>query len=1167
MPTFTFPTTVIQNPPSQVPPTDAVMPLVFEGDGMWQMRLDLSTKTKAASRALKQYNSIMISPVAVSPGGRLKVQTAVIDTQKALTEARTFWILAGLAERDMWHGHPFAPTFWQVLQEGQKLIANGLDDQAQKDYMWTNAQVNALEYSEHNKAPGLCNAKQPLGGGLPPGKFLLTHECKDKEYVKAAQFELKSEAVHLDLNDEVQVKAVTTALVARYKKFIAKMVDLQKKRLALKEGLIGAAADKIIDTIPKINSFKQVVAVLEAVNAGVNERNITKTWDKQDKPTDVYKQMHMGAKPVTLQTLESSRIYLVNDRGFEYIDVPEGGAYRFTLKSSCLTRRPPPVPLTENDRTIEFFNTSLSPKLTRFIKITIETSDHNSYEMTIQPFHGMNTSVICPFFAKSKTAQNLDMSDFASRDYNVYQLEPYAIQGKADFEQAMGHVLLTAQNPAVKNLMNNIPEKTLNDLIMGGKFFPDSRVYYSASNAESGGASVYFVCFAGQILGVEMLSPGITGHLWTDNVNPVKPPPLVAFRGRPRREGSGKGRKANQWLKSERTAMIYTKELTDEDENKKNSVPKVVEVKGIPDKEKKISVRFNLVDIGSLVYESEGLATKLELRPAKRDFGNNVTISWNINLKAVDGKVQMIGYKIQSPIKIKESPSYALIQKEKNMWKFELDIHGDKNYHEIVSEVEISEQRGGGKTTGKTEIGVENVKPASTWSMPKVAKASLYAADYPNKLEIIDGKIPQTIVVDGLPEPAGYFGRFIFDILDSNTLTYSCRLHEANEFFESRFAVILRPAIIGAGKIEWEFIQVNDYNTLSVDHLMDDDDVVIGKKKSLWEHDPSNLFQKTRNLWEFTKHVQGGQLTKGETHVMELIFKIDPTREKYIKGPHEISLREVLPTPISNRQPFNKAIQPPAGSGNAVDVFQSSGASSSNPVSVVVPKAMQSHGLRRGGLYTDEFQDSHRLPRNEIPHMIIVHGIPIRDDIIRNVQFNLENSATLFYKSADTPDLRLNLRVPVQGESVDELIGWELYVVTTGKLRKLIAKKAVIESNIDANPISWLFQHEGECIWDFKMNAFEQSLDVGKQYKLHFEIPKQTFVKGNPEINDSVLLDVNTRYIRDEFPLPLQPRRLSSRPAPAPWASPAVDMESLMASIDDIKRALNEVHLSARARA
>jgi hypothetical protein len=688
-------------------------------------------------------------------------------------------------------------------------------------------------------------------------------------------------------------------------------------------------------------------------------------------------------------------------------------------------------------------------------------------------------------------------------------------------------------------------------------------VYYSASNAESGGASVYFVCFAGQILGVEMLSPSIGRHLWTDNVNPVKPPPLVAFRGRPRREGGGKGKKSNQWLKSERTAMIYTKELTDEDENKKNSVPNVVEVKGIPDKEKKINVRFKLVDIGSLVYESEGLATKLELRPAKRDFGNNVTISWNMNLKAVDGNAQMIGYKIQSPIKIKESPSYALIQKEKNMWKFELDIHGDKNYHEIVSEVEISEQRGGGKTTGKTEIGVEHVRPASTWSMPKTAKASLYAPDYPNKLEMIDGKIPRTIFVEGLPEAGGYTGKFIFDILDSKTLSYSCRLQEANELFESSFAVILRPAFIGAGKIEWEFIQVNDYNTMSADHLMNDDDVIIGKKRSLWEHDPSNLFQKTRNFWEFTRHLHGGPLTKGETHVMELIFKVDPTRENYINGPHEISLSEVLPTPISNRQPFNRAIQAPPGSGNAVSVVQSHGASSSNTVSVVVPQTVHSYGLKKGGLYTEEFEDRYRMPKNQIPRTIIVHGIPIRDEIIRNVQFNLENPATLFYKSVDAPDLRLNLRVPVQGEPVDELIGWELYVVTTGKLQALIAKKS---SEVEGERISYLFQHDGGCTWDFKMNAYQQPLGVDKQFKLTFEIPKQTFVQGNPEIDATKLRDVTRKYTRDEFPLPLQPRRLSSRPAPAPWASPAVDMESLMASIDDIKRALNEVHLSARPR-
>jgi hypothetical protein len=1115
---------------------------------MWQMKLDLSTKTKAASYALKKYNNIMITSLALKPEERARVQKTVIDTQRALTEARTYWITAGLTEREMWHGNPFAPTFWQVFQEGQKIIATGLQDKSVLEDIWAHAELNARYNAEHNKGPGLCNAKQPLGAGLPPGKFLITHECKDKEYVKATQLELKSEAVHLDLNNEVQVKAVTTALVARYKKHIAKQVELQKKRLALKEGLVGAAADKIIDQIPKINSFKQVAAILEAVDAGVNAEKISQTWAKADKAGAVFALMQLGAKPATMQTLESSKIHLVEDKGFEYIDQPEGGAYTFTLVSSCLARRPPPIPLTENEGTIEFFNTVLSPKLTRFIKVVIQTPDRCVYEITIQPFHGMNTSVICPFFAKSRQDPSIGMSDFATRDYSVYQVQPYAIQGKADFEQAMSHVLLTAQNTAVKRLLNVLPPKSQNNLILGGNLFPDSRVYYSASNAESGGVSVYFVCFAGQILGVEMLSPSIGRHLWTDNVNPVKPPPLVAFRGRPRREGGGKGKKLNQWLKSVKTAMIYIKELTDEDEYKINNVPNVIEVKGIPDKKNKVSVRFKLVDVGSLVYESEGLSTNLELRPAKREFGNNVTISWNINLKKTDGNVQMIGFKIQSPSNIHGSPSNALIQKEKNMWKFERDIHGDAHPLEVVNELEISDPKEGGRTPKKTEISVENVKPASTWSLPRLATASLYSPDYPNKSEIMEGKIPSSIVVDGLPEGGNFTGKHVFNLLDSKTLTYRCVLTVRNKAYGERAAVILRPAAINFGNIEWEFIRVKDHYNLTTNHLMDDDDEVIGMKRNMWGNIPSILFQKAKQSWGFSKNIYGGE---PKSDVLELTFQLESEEmdsDPYTEGAHNISLPDVLSTPISNRGQYNKTIQYPGSSSNAT-------------VSVVVPEEMR--GFKKGGLYTDEFEYRYQMPNNQIPRTIIVHGIPIRDEIIRSVQFNLENPATLFYKSADAPDLRLNLRVPVQGEPVDELIGWELYVVTTGKIQKLIAKKS---SEVEGERISYLLQNDGGCIWDFKMNAFEQPLAVGKQFKLTFEIQAHTFVQGNPEIDATKLRDVTKRYVRDEFLLPLQPRRLSSRPAPAPWASPAVDMESLMASINDIKRALNEVHLSARPR-
>jgi hypothetical protein len=306
--------------------------------------------------------------------------------------------------------------------------------------------------------------------------------------------------------------------------------------------------------------------------------------------------------------------------------------------------------------------------------------------------------------------------------------------------------------------------------------------------------------------------------------------------------------------------MIYIKELTDEDEYKINNVPNVIEVKGIPDKKNKVSVRFKLVDVGSLVYESEGLSTNLELRPAKREFGNNVTISWNINLKKTDGNVQMIGFKIQSPSNIHGSPSNALIQKEKNMWKFERDIHGDAHPLEVVNELEISDPKEGGRTPKKTEISVENVKPASTWSLPRLATASLYSPDYPNKSEIMEGKIPSSIVVDGLPEGGNFTGKHVFNLLDSKTLTYRCVLTERNKAYGERAAVILRPAAINFGNIEWEFIRVKDHYNLTTNHLMDDDDEVIGMKRNMWGNIPSILFQKAKQSFSLMSMPEEEQL-------------------------------------------------------------------------------------------------------------------------------------------------------------------------------------------------------------------------------------------------------------------------------------------------------------------
>ena len=523
------------------------LPLTFEGGGLWQMRQDLSERKRLANREIKKYMGTLIRPHTAPKLMRDQAKAAIFNSQQAVTESRTFWLNAAATEAEIWDGKTEAPSFWQMIQAAQQQLALGVPGKN----IW-NMSLQVLSrppQSIHNcTAPSLDSSKIPIDFEVSKHKFLITHRCEDKERVKDLHLELRSDAIMLIVRNASHVKGLTTALLRRYKKHLAKKVELFNKNHLRKKRKFKDVADSNSSDNLAIRSLQEVVRVLDSVDAGVSASKITKENKPGDaetvllglgknKPGDA-ETMLLGPKFGACHDKKCSELHLSQDRGLEYTDNPEDNAYTFKLESSCNVRSHPNIPFSENDGTIDFFNTKLSPKLVRFVKISIGVGA-NKYTITLQHFHGMSTSVVYPFIAMPVANERDDMTDFRERDYEVMCLPTYAIPGTLDEVEAMGQVLRAIKHPAVKPRIFPFPDDVKNNLLLGAPLFPKSRVYYSAENKESGAGSVYFACISGMIVGVQISAPSIF-QLWTDNVNPLVPYPLDPYRGMPRNKGPHK---------------------------------------------------------------------------------------------------------------------------------------------------------------------------------------------------------------------------------------------------------------------------------------------------------------------------------------------------------------------------------------------------------------------------------------------------------------------------------------------------------------------------------------------------------------------------------------------------------------------------------------------------
>jgi hypothetical protein len=886
---------------------ESVPLLISDGSGMWQMKQDIAEKIKQAKYARKWHNNVMLK-VGVTSAEMEKATMAALNSQMALTESRTYWALAAIAERDMWIKSDvgYAPTFWQIYQEAQGQLAHGV---AEAD-IWdsTTYMLNTASRSSHNKGPGLCRSKPPLASALPSGKYLITHRCKSKGggFIRDLHLELKSTIESLKLENGSHVSAIIGALAARYKKHLDKQVQLQKKRLATKEGKVGAVAEAMVAENPGIQSLREVVAILEAAHQGVHNAKITGGFTIESEPAGKFSQ-HMGRKVKFPDPLmqEKTSLHLNHTHGLRYND--KWDACEFSLESSCMERNPPQTPFKENDMTTEFFNKKISPKLAPLVNIVIKIANGSTYEITVQPFHGMSTSVVCPFLAKPREDSGPEV-DFRKKDYDVYQLEQYAIQGLAEFYEAMGHTMRTMQCKEVHELLKPLSDETCNRLLLHTRvqntLFPKNRVYYSEANKDSGTGSVLFVHFEDQIVGVRVLSPSIL-HLWTDNVNPVIPPPPVAFRGRPRA-----AKKLNQT-----TASMFSEVALVLDPNLKGKVPTNISMQNVLSREGPRFVNFVLADAQTLTYNTPGdIPVKLELKPVKYEHSTTGTrVVWEMFILNLDGTRQMIGYKTPKD----KSPVHVLFTKTHNWWKFEKDLAGNPlaskdpldltviqsggNYTDTPSKITVgssnapavdpegilfspsspreppplpkqprydgsSSQASSRPTTPARERretpdrednhGGRTVSVPTpsgfVFTAPVLKKAGgLYTRDYMLQHDLEENRIPKTLRINAVPT-TGKRMWFSFTLVDAKNLYY-----ESFERDSVTLELRLRRPVAGANEsIAWELSVKTDRGP-----------VFIGKKEGI---NCYKLFETQQSNWRFTKDVKLKELNPNAVFDPEL---------------------------------------------------------------------------------------------------------------------------------------------------------------------------------------------------------------------------------------------------------------------------------------------------------
>jgi hypothetical protein len=171
---------------------------------------------------------------------------------------------------------------------------------------------------------------------------------------------------------------------------------------------------------------------------------------------------------------------------------------------------------TQNEDTTTFFNQVISPHTQKWVLITMRTPLIR-YAIKIMPFHGLNTSMVFPFFAEEVAVTD---ADFRKRKFNVHSVIPYAIQGKATEIDAMYQAARVARFAGKGRTALDTSQATIEKHFKAimrfrndGQMYAEARVFYSKEDKHLGDTTIYFIYYSGYIFGVQIYAPPIV-HLW-----------------------------------------------------------------------------------------------------------------------------------------------------------------------------------------------------------------------------------------------------------------------------------------------------------------------------------------------------------------------------------------------------------------------------------------------------------------------------------------------------------------------------------------------------------------------------------------------------------------------------------------------------------------------------
>ena len=349
---------------------------------------------------------------------------------------------------------------------------------------------------------------------LPHGRYLIQHFCNDQGFQSDLQLQWDARELTFPY-DAAAGRAFLAAIGARYHRHLSLTEDQQRTRRS-------AARDRLG------NQMKRLVAALEAA------QHAALVEEQTQLPRLEARAMLPHEQDVT---------YSPEHRNlFRFEEGTGGGRVAISLQTTCAHRRKshPLMAMAENEATADFYNKTIAPHTAHWVEVEVVVGDELIFTIKVREFFADNASVVYPFVAVAKT----QTGDFRRREYTVVDFPPHVMQGTPSEIRTMGEAARASQWLPAGGIPGYTPLSEQTELVTLLRSdnleipIEQARAYYSVEDRKKGDSVVYFVCYGGVVLGVQIHTPQVR-QLWYD-WDAARPGVRFAEGGRGGR-GGGRG--------------------------------------------------------------------------------------------------------------------------------------------------------------------------------------------------------------------------------------------------------------------------------------------------------------------------------------------------------------------------------------------------------------------------------------------------------------------------------------------------------------------------------------------------------------------------------------------------------------------------------------------------